>query len=801
MRLPDWHVPSRAVAWLNTTPPTVRNGLFRGLCLIAPLLLFLAFFNPYVLDPTRVGWALTADWGQHFLGWNAFRNTPWSSFNHEDLLYNPAGLAVIYTDSNPLFAFIFKPFRAILPEHFQYIGIWFLFCVCMHFFFSWKLVRPHAPNRWAALGGAIALSALPCLYYRMRHDTLMAQWLILWALHLVINVPDGPAVTSLPEGTPRYRQILARILALFDAKTFGWMALLGVTGLIHPYILFMLAAIWGGDVLRRFWPAARTFNRTEILGIVVRSIATLAMPVITLGISGAYSAGQSPGAGGWAYYSSSFDLFFNPVVPEFSTFLRAWPLSPGQAFEGYQYLGFGLLVLIVAAVVLYIMAPEAKAARPFLGKLKPLILPFVVLALVAMTNRVQIYGHTILYFDLPPALKGIAAILRASGRFLWPIGYCAVFAALVVLFKARPRIVGVLLPLVLVLQAVDLNGFAWSMRDATALASKSQTFYLTPSPLWDKLIARSKGVDFYPVNVHFNDKLFYELTLRATTAAKPVNTMYPARENLIQIAHEEADQLAFKHGVVRNDRLFVFLKQCDAPAELQSRLRMLDGVWIIPPDAAKDIDLPAPEWTPLDTRVRFGWLDQGTCLLDENWARPEYDGTWTAGPKAEVLIPIKHVQFDRPNPSDMDLSLKAKSITPVVVSVLINGRKMSEITLSHRLSEHAIPLPDAALRADNLNVSFEVENPDPETVEVSQSEIKAPLLAGTATAAGTRAGTHIGTPHITGRGAAAAAVAVKSTVKDRALAIKLLDMTIVEREATQNAAAAKAKTKRPGFAG
>ncbi len=761
MRLPDWRLPSRAINWLNTMP-AMRNGLFRGVCIVTPVLLFLAFFTPEVVIPTRIGWLMQADWGQHVLGWNAFRHTPWTAGNHESLLYAPTGLSVLYTDSNPLFAFIFKPFRNILPIDFQYIGPWFFFCVCMHFIFAWKLVRPHAPNRWAALGGAIALSALPCLYYRMRHDTLMAQWLILWALHLVVNV-QASAPAAITEATSRLKSVLNWIGDFFDPKTRGWIALLGLTGMIHPYILFMVVIMWGGDMLRYFWPAARALDRKALALVTTRGLVTFAVPLLTMGLAGAYASGQSPGAGGWGYYSAGVDSFFNPVTQDFSNFLKAWPQSPGQAFEGYQYLGFGLLVLIVSAVILYVVTPEAKTSRAFLGSLKPLILPFVILAAFALTNRVQAFGQTILFFDLPPATKNVLAILRASGRFLWPIGYCMVFAALVVLYKSRARTVAVLLPVILLLQAVDLNGFAVTMRDATAKAAKPQTYYLTQSPLWDKLVAKSNGVDFYPVNVHFNDKLFYELTWRATSQAKPVNTMYPARENLIQIAHMQADQDAFKRGQVHNDRLFVFLKQCDAPPELQSRLRMLDGVWIIPPDGTEDLALEKPVWTPLSSEVRFGWLDQGTCLLDENWSQPEYDGTWTDGPKAEVQIPIKHVQFDYANPRAIDLHLKAKSFRPVLVKVLVNGRKVSELSLTHRTSEHTIQLPTSALRNENLSIRFVVERPDGEPVEIAHADAATPTA-------------------VTGRGAIQARPAPDMKAEARELAIKLMDLRLVDRD-------------------
>lgn len=759
MSVLKWLNPGRWLGALQSSPPEVRTGLFRGLCIVTPLLLFVTFFNPYILDPTRIGWTLVADWGQHVLGWNAFRHVSWASFNHEDLLYHPAGLSVIYTDSNPLFAFIFKPLRAFLPEQFQYIGIWFLFCVCMHFLFAYKLVKPHAPNRWAAYAGALALSALPCLYYRMRHDTLMAQWLILWGLHLFINVRDGAPQVALSDITSPFRRFVARLAYVLDAKTRGWMALLGLCGLIHPYLLFMVAAIWGGDVLRVFWPAARAMDRRTLFYTALRAAIVFACPLITLGISGAYAQGQSPGAGGFGYYSTGLDSFFNPVLPEFSAILKAWPQSPGQAFEGYQYLGFGLLVLIGAAIILYITTSEAKEARVFFVKLKPLTLPFIVLGLIALSNHWQFYGYTVFKFAVPDPLKAPLAVLRASGRFFWPMAYCGVLGALVVIYKCRPRTMAVVLPAILVLQAYDLNGFAEIMRQATARSASTRIYDITLSPTWDKLLAQSNGIDFYPANVHLNDRLFYELTWRATTAGKSVNTMYPARENITQIANEDAGEDAFRRGEVHNDRLFVFLKQCDAPPELQPLLRMVDGVWIIPPDAARNMPLDKPVWTPISAKVRFGWLDQGPCLVDGNWSKPDIEGVWSKAPAAEVVIPIQHIKFDTAQqPQALDLNLRFRAHKPVVVNVLVNGTKVSEINLSHQASEHSIPLPSSVLRKENMRVRFEIETPLDQAVAVAETQVKT-----------------------SGRNGP---VEAKTVVVNPGLAIKLLNMNLVERGST-----------------
>lgn len=708
MRLPNWPGQSLSRLWAPVAPytPYLVRGVFIGTCLLTPVLLFLCFFTPEVLDPTRIGWTLEADWGQHFLGWNAWRGMPWSTFNHETLLGAPMGNTLQSTDSNPPFAFLFKPFAAWLPQPFQYIGLWFGFCVVMHVMFAYKLVRPHAPGRWLALGGAVVLSALPMLYYRMRHDTLVAQWVILWALHLFINVRED----GLPEGGSAWRFLGSWFRN--GSKMLGYAGVLGFTGMLHPYLLFMVAAIWGGDVLRRFWPAALKMDRPVIFDSLARAAFAFAAAVFGLFVGGAFNKGMSPGAGGYSYYSFPIDGWFNPVRPEFSTILKAWPLDGGQSFEGYQYLGVGLIALIITAATLYALTPEARRARTFIGGLVWLVLPFLVLFLIAVTNHGQVYGHTLWKFPVPSALSGPLAVLRASGRLVWPITYCLVLVALVVVLKSRPKVAAVTIPLVLLVQAYDLSGFAAAMRAATSLSANPQVYYLTPSPQWDQLVTLSKGIDFYPANVHFNDKLFYELTWRATSQVKPVNTMYAARLNMIQAGYEEAGQDAFKRGTVNDDHLFVFLKQCDAPASLWPRLRMLDGVWIIPPKSAEGLDLARPQWSPLTSKMRFGWLDQATCLLDENWSKPENDGVWSDGPRPAIVIPIRHVQFTTERPRRLDLNLVARSRVPVEVTVLANGVRAGKISLSRQRSESSVRLPASALRRDKLEIRFVVEGDD-----------------------------------------------------------------------------------------
>jgi hypothetical protein len=663
--------------------------LRRTLTVLAPVALFALFFHVEILDPTRISWLLDEDWGQHVLGWHAFRQVPWAwPFNYQNLLAYPTGLSIIYTDSNPLFSFFFKLFKDILPKNFQFIGPWFGLCIVLQFVFGYKLVRPHAPGPWAALAGTIIICLLPALYYRMRHDTLVAHFLILWTLWIFFNVKNE------------------------RLKNFWYAAALGVTGFIHPYMLFMMAAVWGGDVLRRFVPAAKALDRKTVLEIVRDCVLILMVPILTLGISGAYS-GNSAEAKGYGFYSMGLDAPINPVRPEFSFFIKAHPQDIGQAFEGFQYLGLGILGLLLGALLLYQITFSARQARPFIESCKPLIIPFIILLVVALSHRIQFYDIELLKIPLAEPILNALAIFRASGRFFWPIAYVLILIALVIVFKSRPKVMRVALPVIILVQLIDLQGFISAMREQTVLAKSTVIFDDAPSPMWDTLISGAKGVDFYPAQVHINDKLFYEITWRAVSQKRPVNTMYAARENFEQREIELKGREAYLEGQINNDNLYVFLNQCLAPKNLQPLMRQVDGIWVIPPAKLRGLNLERPEWKPVRARMGFGFLNQGSCLLDRNWLPPEVDGAWTEGKRSELLIPIQEIAFeDDIRPARPSLRLVAKSFyKPMKVTVLINGVKRKTLSLEKIRSYQDIPLPASVFNRKDMKVTFLIDDP------------------------------------------------------------------------------------------
>ena len=79
------------------------------------------------LNPTVLDLAQGVDPFKDYVGWMFFRNSPWTF----PIGLNPTyGLdfssSIVFSDSIPLMAVVFKAIRFALPETFQYLGIWTL---------------------------------------------------------------------------------------------------------------------------------------------------------------------------------------------------------------------------------------------------------------------------------------------------------------------------------------------------------------------------------------------------------------------------------------------------------------------------------------------------------------------------------------------------------------------------------------------------------------------------------------------------------------------------------------------------
>ncbi|MBA4047260.1 MAG: hypothetical protein C0476_01820 [Sphingomonas sp.] len=519
----------------------MRSALTMAMLVATAAALFAAWMHPQVIDPRNVGWLLDGhDRGQSAIGLAAYlAGRAWPSL-HNPILLAPDGTSLLLTDSIPLLGLVLGPFAGWMPPGLQFVGAWLAICVLLQVMFAWGLVRPHAPDGLAAWLGTILLAAMPMFFNRYGHASLCAQWLILWALWIYVD--PGRA-----------------------ARPLWWLGALGVAALVHSYLLLMVASIWGGSLLRRVAQGAVARVLTE--GVVLSALIALLL------------AGQGVFGGGFAStgtygaFPVAIDAWWNPANPSYSAILPSSPEGRGRGYEGLQYLGAGLIALVLLALA------TRRGAVQSLGWLVP---GFVALGLVAIGPQVIFWGEPVMTLALPTWLIDALDPVRASGRLSWPATYTLAYAAIISVL-ALPR-AAVVLAAAAAVQVSDLAPMVAAIRATSARADDRTVFSRTIDPRWPALIAGAQRVDFTPAVPFVDLQLMEEITWRAVQAQRPVGFTYTARVPAGAKARLAAARAAFERGIVPTGDL-VIVQDGKLPARLppalRRRVQRIDGVTLI----------------------------------------------------------------------------------------------------------------------------------------------------------------------------------------------------------------------------
>lgn len=414
-----------------------------------------------LIDPGEFSWLMKLDWRIHFLGWHFFRSEPWQWPPGRIVGYYhaPDGTAIAFTDSIPLVALALKPFASLLPMPFQYIGLWLFLCFVLQGVFGVLLTRIWSRHPLHQLLGAALFVTIPTLLIRVGHPALCAHFILLWALWLYLR-------------RDRDHRSLAQHGALGLAA-----------GLTHPYLAVMALPVIAARVVR---------DRHR------RALAAFAMTLVTC-VAGWWAAGlfTVSGAGnlaseGLGYYSMNL---LSPITPSgWSTFLPAVPVATeGQIYEGFQYLGVGLLLLAALAALVAVINWRAL---PW-ARLLPVFGVCLVLAIYALSPRITLADRVLVDWSSPQLERW--ALFRATGRFFWPMGYLLVAGSIaIVVTRLRPAVSGALLVAAVGLQLADLRT-AHAERRVT---SRSDAFHVwanaLPSPVWHDVLPFYKHIVIAP---------------------------------------------------------------------------------------------------------------------------------------------------------------------------------------------------------------------------------------------------------------------------------------------------------------
>lgn len=408
-----------------------------------------------VLDPHSVQWLLHGDPAQHYAGLVFFLAQPWHWPPGAIVLAGAGETSVVFTDSIPVLALFAKAVG--LPAGVQYFGAWILSCHALMAAGAVILLRRLGAGVAAAVIGALFFMNLPILLMRAYgHEALMGQFLLVAALTLAC----GPC-----------RPVL-------------WTILLVVAVLVHPYLAAMVSALACAALItslqRRVLPAPG----------LIRIVAGWLVSVLVAGWLGGYFVGSADRSGdGFGYYSANALTWFDPM--DWAAFLRFYGRDPagagewsaflpalGQAthgqYEGFAWLGAGLLSVLALALVTTVVRcfqsvrSFRPAAPPAGGSIDPgdaqavstrrvpgwLWITCIAMALFALSARPSFGPHIVPDWSLGDTAARLTGIFRASGRFIWPLTLLLVAWAIARVATLRAGLA--LLCAALLLQACDL---------------------------------------------------------------------------------------------------------------------------------------------------------------------------------------------------------------------------------------------------------------------------------------------------------------------------------------------------------
>lgn len=416
---------------------------------LAAIGLLCAVWARYVLGPmplhvhdTRWIWS---DLSQVYVAWGQYLADPDKRWLASARQSHPLPMSVSLFDPMPLFLLLARGVSWAIPEGLQFIGWYFLACVVLQGVFGFLAARQvlHRLGEAAdsraglAVAAVIALivATLPFTFHRFQwHIALSSQWVLVLSIWMALRTLDSP-------------------------RRAWWLGngavVLLATG-INPYLTLMVVANLCGITVLRY----RSLGWGVALERVVLVCLVAALGLAVFGFLDASGART----GDYGRYSS------NILGPMDSNGLaRLFPLdiadpTGGQAAEGFNYLGLGVLVLCAAALVLLPIRRLRAVDFPFFPALA------VTLACFALALSTTVYigsaGH---HFAVPAVLEDMLGKFRSSGRFFWMSGFWLVFLALAsCVLRLGARRALPLLVILLAVQLVDIQPIARHVKFAIA---------------------------------------------------------------------------------------------------------------------------------------------------------------------------------------------------------------------------------------------------------------------------------------------------------------------------------------------
>lgn len=633
----------------------------------------------HILPPSSIDWIMSAffDPQTSYLGWEFFRHTPLWQF---PIGANPAlGLdissSIVFTDSIPLLAVLFKPFSPLLGDVFQYLGFWLMLCYVLQYFFAYKLISYFNPDTFIQIIGAFFFVLAPAFLIRTGiHMALSGHWLVLAAF------------------------------CIFFADRFlsrRWLVLLSFAISINVYLLLMVAAIWCCDIIQKVMQQKVKLGHALInlgQGIIIVSLLMWMWGYFMLGSTPKVDQ-LFPGMNVLDLFNPGIQSF--PTMPAWSKIIPAVKLIRGDSF---MFLGIGNILLLLLAIVIWFRLPVSNMDK---AKKYSLIILIMALSIITLSNKIYIGEYEVINYPLFKPFEYFYTVFRGYGRLFWPVYYLIILFPIVIISKIPRRVSLAIIALFLAIHVYDLSGMLTSHR----------AFYSNP-PTWESPL-KSNLWNYF---ARHYDKVLYVLPGNNPFGFIPwveyaavhdlsINMGYFARDDANKV---KAVRLKLTNELLAGNfdpkALYVVFEDEKLWKLAILKLRendwagVLDGIKIIAPEIQRNGFIDSPNGI-----ASFNLSAPGRKHLIYGWSAPESWGTWSDGSESTIFF-----KFKKEPKGDIFLHLSGKAFVNEKhpsqrIDVVINDYNMGTIERKKSAEEtHNILIPKQAFqtKTDELLINL-----------------------------------------------------------------------------------------------
>ena len=455
---------------------TAQYGLVVALVLAAVVLFQIVFGLP-LLSASHPYWVEPrGDMASMMAGHYAIIDHPWNFPLAVTTALRGAATptSIVYSDSLPWLTVILKALG--IGRVVNVLALFMLISYVAQPLAMVALLRASGVTRISTqlLGGLIALFYPAWFVRQFGHIALAGHWLLILGLAWSVQVARF--------GLTRRRMIEIALLGLTVVGT-------------HPYHLVPVSACLGAGLLSELLQGRdRAFRHAALTAAAYAACVGFGVWLVGYGGGGLSGGGGALGvysmnvlAPGWPQASALFGQAWNGVW-----FTHTLDANGAQTFEGYNYLGAGVLLIALVGVGWSVVG-LTRGERPdggFWRRFGPLVAAMIGLTLYAIGPRP--YFGPILMFDVgrPSGLFGdLIGLFRAHGRFFWLVGY----AILAFAITRIDRLEAARLRIGLLILAAGLQ-----VLDMTQMIKGVRTVYQPVAPFYDAVIRTDPAFEARP---------------------------------------------------------------------------------------------------------------------------------------------------------------------------------------------------------------------------------------------------------------------------------------------------------------